>query len=213
MIAMLMRTNRLIFVFILIILRGHAQQSTCNNKTSSNYLQKYVPKGICIPKGKVIDRIYSVDDTVDFNKDGYSDLVFSYSKDANKLTDGDSSFLVFYAMNRDSTYTLFKQYNNILPVHFDPNQNPVHIRDKKLNKILECYETLAPLLYLDIKADSVVIMRYLATIEKKKYVFKFNSKLKDWELNEMWYLAGDHYVESFPVVPNFTLSNFSYCDN
>ena len=186
-IVTLLKQNKIILFFFLTVF-CFAQQE-CNKETFVKNEVKLIPKDVCIRKDYMIFYIYSKYQKIDFNEDGLADLVFSMRKKAMSL--GDTTFLVFYKMNLDSSYTLVKEFNNIIPVYFDPNPlNHVDI----LNNTIEMIVNLDGQFY-----ESII------------YVYKFDKNKNDWLLSKKTYYQGNN-AKALPIVGENTLSEFSYCE-
>jgi hypothetical protein len=224
MIVILQRLINIYFLSCLILscpLYAQLNQVDCNNETFLSADQKKIPIGVCIPKGYVIRYIYSKYNSIDFNRDGLIDFAFSVTKRTNTI--GDSSFLVFYKMNIDSSFTFSKLFKNTYPIYFNPSDENPKIKDTELKKLFDCYPIPDPLDHLDIKNDTIEID---VTIEghgyqAKVYQYKYDLKRNDWKLiNNTLHTTryGDdgeeiHESESLPISKDLWLSNFSYCED
>lgn len=186
----------------------HAQD--CIKETRLKSDKKNIPKEVCIQPSYIIYTVFSNNEEIDFNLDGYSDYVFMMSKKNENV--GDSTYIVFYEMNRDSVYRFTKKLGNIYPVYFDPNIENPDLKDSSQQRLFDCYGLPDPLYSFDIKSDTISITRRLDghNFERILYVYKYNSRLRDWVL-----ISKKKYSENESVLyetENALLSNFSYCD-
>lgn len=156
--------------------------ATCNKETLFKQDQKDVPPNVCIPPNYVISFVYTRSQKIDFNRDGYIDYVFAIDKKSKSI--GDSSYLVFYKMNTDSSYQFTKKFGNVFPVYFDPNVEFPTLKDQRLQSIFDCYVVPNPLDLLEIENDAIMITRRLDghDLERLKYVYQYNSSLNDWQM-------------------------------
>lgn len=186
------------------------QKGNCNREILSLEYQRFIPKEVCIPNEYLIYYINSREEPIDFNQDGLDDFICSVIKKNEKI--GDTSFLIFYKRNADSTFTFFKQFDNILPIRFEQDNYNPYLQDEKLKKIFDCYGTPSPLYSLDIKSDSIIIVQDIGAVEEKiLYVFKFDSFLNDWKLIKHAYLL-NWKEEKIEIRKEILLSQFSYCE-
>lgn len=208
--AILKRMNKAVLFSLswLIISCGHAQD--CIKETRLKSDKKNIPKEVCIQPSYIIYTVFSNNEEIDFNLDGYSDYVFMMSKKSQNI--GDSTYIVFYEMNQDSVFRFTKKLGNIYPIYFDPNIENPDLKDSNQQRLFDCYGLPDPLYSFDIKSDTISITRRLDghNFERILYVYKYNSKLKDWVL-----VSKKKYSENESILyetENELLSNFSYCD-
>lgn len=208
-IVTLLKQNKIILFFFLPVF-CFAQQE-CNKETFVKNEVKLIPKDVCIRKDYMIFYIYSKYQKIDFNEDGLADLVFSMRKKAMSL--GDTTFLVFYKMNLDSSYTLVKEFNNIIPVYFDPNIEGPKLNNKVLIDLFDCYGIPNPLNHVDILNNTIEMIVNLdgQFYESIIYVYKFDKNKNDWLLSKKTYYQGNN-AKALPIVGENTLSEFSYCE-
>jgi hypothetical protein len=207
MIAMLLRRNSWLLTTLISV---SCFSQDCNRSTISKRDEQFIPTSVCIPKGFVISRVYTKYNDIDFNNDRKFDCVFAMNK--VPLGIGDSSYLVFYKMNSDSSYSLIKTFGNIYPLNFDPNIEHPNLVEPKLIEAFECYGLPDPLYSLEIESDTVTLMQRLdgREIEKIEHVYKFNVGLDDWVLISKRRIMSDN-VTLLEVDGMKLLSNFSYC--
>lgn len=180
----------------------------CNRETLRKKDKQNLPKEVCIPVGHIISYVYTTSRRpIDFNQDGLYDYIFTYEKPHLKL--GDSVFIAFYQQNPDSSFSFTKKFGNIYPVQFDLNENAPKL-NPKLDSIFNCYLYPNPLHSLEIKKDTLIIIKKVDVYEKIGYYYKYNSRLKDYVLVEKDIFLNDNITE-IPCKKGALLSEFSYC--
>jgi len=207
-----MKRKRLIqFILVFLTTTACAQnREACNRSVWTKEDAKYLPKEVCIPNSYIISYVCSRYDDIDFNQDGYLDYVFTITKKNQNV--GDSTYIVFYEMGQDSVYRLTKKLGNIYPVYFDPSMENPDLKDSNQQRLFDCYGLPDPLYSFDIKSDTISVTRRLDghNFERILYVYKYNSKLRDWVL-----ISKKKYSENESILYETNsefLSNFSYCD-
>jgi hypothetical protein len=211
MMVLSQKMQNVFIIYTIFILSACTLGQNCNRQTIFKEDQNGVPKEVCLPKDYIISYVYSRYETIDFNNDGYSDYVFAVEKD--KMSVGDSSFLFFYKVNSDSTFSFVKKFDNIFPIYFDSNEEHPDLKDEILRSVFECYNMPTPLYSLEITGDMIVITRSLdgRGYEKIKYTYKYNKQFNDWIL-----LIENYYSETESRITNGkgneVLSDFSYCN-
>lgn len=157
-------------------------QRDCNKTTLFKRDQRNVPREVCIPANYLITKVYTRGNVIDFNRDGRPDYVFAMERLPRTI--GDSSFLLFYKMNVDSTHSLVRKFGNVYPLRFDPNIENPDLKEKRLIETFDCYVVPDPLYSLEIKSDSVKLTRRMdgQNIELIKYIYKFDALQLDWKL-------------------------------
>lgn len=208
-VATLVRTNKLVFLLALFASVGYGQQD-CNKTTLFKRDQKNVPHEVCLPINYVITKVYTRDNVIDFNGDGRPDYIFAMERVAKAI--GDSSFLVFYKMNADSSHSLVRKFGNVYPLRFDPNIENPDLKEKRLIEMFDCYVVPDPLYSLEIKSDSIKLTRRMdgQNAELIKYIYRFDSRQLDWKL-----VLKKKYSENNSTIYSLDgaswLMDFSYC--
>jgi hypothetical protein len=209
MVATLVKISRSIFLLNAFASVAYGQLD-CNKTALFKRDQKDVPAKVCIPKNYVITKVYTRDHVVDFNGDGRPDYVFAMERHPKLV--GDSSYLVFYKMNVDSSHALVRKFGNLYPLWFDPNIETPNLKERRLIEAFECYVVPDPLYSLEIKSDSIKLTRKMdgQNAELIKYVYKFDSHQFDWKL-----IFKKRYSESNSMTYRLDnvnwLRDFSYC--
>jgi len=168
-------------ISILIANQSMSQVATkpCYRITKIKKQEKELIREICIPKGYIINHIYTRLVDLDANGDGLSDVIFDWHK--QNLRDADTIYLTVYKMNKDSSYSLLKTFRNLLPVYIsDYNNRP---QKKTINRIYECYNESPPL--ISIGFDNGTITLTIRIDPASGYLFKYVYKPE----RENWYLA------------------------
>ena len=206
-----MKRFGIVFYLLLLFPICCFSQQDCDKKTLLDADLKLVPKDVCIRKEYVINYIYSKYNCTDFNKDGLTDFVFSMRK--KEKTIGDTTFLVFYKMNIDSSYTLIKCFDNIIPIYFDPNVEVPNLKNENLHRIFQCYSIPNPLNHVEITDDKIEMIVNFDDhfYESITYQYVFDSTKNDWILIEKIYYQGD-MGKHLSIKLNDKLSKFSYCN-
>lgn len=214
---MIFNNNKYLFFWLVILVVGYFL-STCGIKSinkgtiSSNEIP-VIPKEVKIPEGYKILTIFHYNHN-DFNNDGLIDFVFDMAKE--KTNNGDSIYLVFYKMNKDSTYSFYKKFSNVIPIHLYFSEQHPDIKDKRLAEIYyDCYRgNYTPLNYFDATNDTITITKWLSNLfmERLRYVFKYNVQKSDWILVNKSRITQKGY---YPIEIRDTtlLSQFSYCND
>jgi hypothetical protein len=194
--------------------------SNCNHNfgvvANKNWLNDtIVPKDIKIDSGYKIRYIYNKNHHIDFNKDGLNDFVFVSGKE--KMKAGDTSYIVFYKRNKDSTFTFVKQFGNIFPIYFDIKYGEKPKFDNPILKSLfyDCYMGMEkPFSVFEIKNDSIYFTKRLRAKEtdKMRYLYRYDQQKNDWMLISKSRITKDGYYP-IEIRDLKLLSNFSYCDD
>jgi hypothetical protein len=129
------------------------------------------------------------------------------------LSIGDTTFLVFYKMNKDSSYSLIKEFKNIIPIYFNPNEEVPHLKNEHLVNIFECYGIPNPLNHVDIVNDSLTMIVNFDGhyYDGMVYTYTYKEKCKDWVLTSKQYYVGSD-MKYLSVGLNVLLTDFSYCN-
>jgi hypothetical protein len=210
---MILKIVKLILLFTLIQTTLMAQQQRCNQDAFSKDDIFYIPEDVCIPKDFIIYSVYGKNNKIDFNKDGLKDFVFSMFRKPPDM--GDTTFLVFYKKNKDSSYSFVKQFGNIIPVNFESdNENPI-LKDSALQKIFDCYTIPNPLNALTIKNDTI---KMVVNLDEQNFASLLYDYAYDVVKND-WFLVNKVYIEGARIntldvdtTKKIWLSQFSYCN-
>jgi hypothetical protein len=222
MIAILRKLSKVYFLLLINCpLFLCAQHNECNKETYSKRDRSKIPSEVCIFPDYVIYNLYGIDKPIDFNKDGLIDFVFSVAK--RTTTIGDTSFLVFYKMNADSSFSFSKLFWNVFPIYFNPSDENPRINNPSLQKLINCYPIPDPLDHLDVKNDTIEIVMTMEGhgYEYKVYRYKYEQKYNDWKLikktlkTTRFGNSGEEIYEnkSLPIKgKDLWLSKFSFCE-
>lgn len=210
MIATLLRQNKCFFWFYFLnIPICFSQAKYCNKDVINSFDSKKIPNEVCIRDGYVVSYVYDKKGSIDYNLDGRLDLALRVQK-KNRLI-GDSTLLYIYTHQLDSTFMLFKVYNNIFPVYFDSNLEVQTFKDKKLQNIFDCYGLPNPLLGFSFNKDEIRFSRIIANNESRSYKFKFSKTENDWIMIEKLYIIVGAPIVKESIPKNHKLSEFSFC--
>jgi len=173
----------------------------------------FIPKEVIIPSGYKISNIYN-NGVIDFNKDGLNDFVFDLQKE--NINIGDTSYVVFYKMNKDSSFSFCKKFDNLFPIYFPLYFERPNIKNKELETLFyDCYMGMnKPFSYFEIQNDSVFFTKRLSgnLMESIRYLYKFDLQKNDWILTSKSRSTKNGYYP-FEIRGIKLLSDFSYCED
>lgn len=214
MIVILQKMSKLLLLLSLIAMSILTHAQDCNRETKYKTDMKFIPKEVCIQNGKCISYIHSKHYKTDFNNDGLSDFVFDI--DNKEIRIGDTTQLVFYVQNSDSTFSLYKSFDNLYPVYQGNNEHdfknaPLNIE----NFFNECYMGEYHVLYfLTVVNDRVAISRHYIGWPRAYffYSFRFDPNIGDWKLIKKELVRPDETRRQLTIKDTLLLSRFSYCE-
>jgi hypothetical protein len=159
-----------------------AQEKPSNNECYKNTWAKWIknelPQSICVGENEMI---YYLTDDFDFDKDGLNDIAIKIGKKERK--NGDVRKLFIYQKINDSTFTKFRELDNVYPLWFEDYDPSVKVGDSKIDAVKEYYEG-NPLRWIELVDNKIkltlngdVVTEYILT-----YTY-FGSK-EDWILTD-----------------------------
>lgn len=181
----------------------------CNRSVKiESYLNK-MPKEVCLPKGKYhVTHIY---EKTDINDDGFDDFLFKYSK--NPLEDGDTIYVSVYTQNPDSTFSYFRNFDNLYPLYFQGYNSLYEPKEERLRLIHKKYGNEYLLLNLEFRNNRIIITRKMDAEYNLVIFYKYSKELKNWvyekcEENLKYHGISSPYDLSKKLGP--TIDNFTY---
>ncbi|UNY99055.1 hypothetical protein MQE36_01595 [Zhouia spongiae] len=185
---------------------AQVRDTTCYKK-AKGFIENKLPDGICIKKHELI---YDFFDNIDFNNDRISDVAIEVGNDG--LKNGDQTILVVYRSINDTTYSKFKELDNVYPIWFDNYSRNIELEDPKLNAIKEKYEGRNPLRKLEMVNNRIILNLKYDVGYEYIYEFTFNNEKQDWLLSKyiIWDLNENIKSEEDNGYLNTSVSEFNY---
>jgi hypothetical protein len=206
---------KIVFLLILIAVfdsLGQAYVDSCNREVKIKEYERELIKEVCIPKGYIIYYIATETTDIDIDGDSLPDFIFDWAKKNRK--EGDTSFITAYKMNLDSSYTLLKTFNNLLPIDLDsygePSKNPYYAA-----LWWNCYNSSNPLRYVEFNKGSIELGIKTDPSAGIDFLYKYSRQKNNWILQNIQKYRDiqgeDRQYEPYPMPETEeTIDDFSY---
>ena len=167
-------------LLLLISFQCYAQQDSCYQQSWTKRIAKKVPANICIGEDEVIYQLFS---GFDFNQDGRSDIAIKVGNE--EKTNGDTTVLIIFEQQFDSTFVGFMSLNNVFPIYFEKYSLDYVIQNEKLLKIKNRYQETYPLERIEIDNEDIHIYMVADATAVFHLVYSYNTSDKDWLLSKL----------------------------
>lgn len=202
----------LLVIFVkLVAIQGVDAQDTialgCNRSVNYPSLLKDLPKDICLISSK--DQIKYIFNKTDINGDSLNDCIIKYGR--ADLNDGDTLFTAIYFQNNDSTYFLFKIFNNLYPIYLRSYNDLYTPEEEELKILQKNYYYRYPLYELKIEKDKIIFLLKNDAESNLIITYQYDKDLKNWKyidcIESFFYNDGinklDFSNELGPTIDNF----------
>ncbi|RIV68908.1 hypothetical protein [Flagellimonas aequoris] len=149
----------------------------CYKTSWAKWIENELPESICVSKNEMI---YHLFDEFDFNNDGLIDVAIKLGNKDRK--NGDLRKLCIYQKVNDSTFTKFREFDNIYPLWFEDYHPDVKVNDPKLDSIKEYYEMGDPLKDIDLVDNKIMLVLKEDAVTECLITFTYSNEKKDWLL-------------------------------